>query len=178
MSICAEGKLMRFVVSVFVAFVVVVISTSYVLANWEYEKNVDEFDGFTHHIIQKSNCVFQDCFGVFIFCYDYPELPPNTVPNAVTFIINDVLDPRSKEQIRLKFDANKPEYLNIRYLNSDDTDIIGTKTIIDFKDIMSKMQRHTTMKLEYYLYPNNRQIKTIDLEGFTKELNKFPSSCR
>ena len=163
------------IIKVFTLFIfVIMLSVPHALAEWEYRKEVDEFDGdITYRIIGYS--VGRDLsVGVFCFFDHIEHFPP-----IVAFSFKNLLSSRNEKRIRLKFDSNEPEYFEVNYVgNIRDFDFIQTKTLTDFKNIVGKMQKYTIMKLEYYLHQGGRRIETVNLAGFTKELNKFPLLCR
>ena len=164
---------MKNILNVFTAFFVVVTSTS-AMAEWKYKKDVDDFDGdVSYFVATNSYSIEGDFFSVIVGCPEY-----QTNLRNVVFATDGILDFQSERQIRLKFDSNEPEYLDVRHRNMGAGDMISTNNIADFKNLTSKMQKHTTMKVEYYLYRKGRKIKTIDLTGFTKEFNKLPSHCQ
>lgn len=163
---------MKNVVSIFVAFVFVLTSTSYVLANWKYQKDVDDFDGIVEHHVSTEYYSEGDSFAIVVFCSEY-QIGSRTV----IFGIRNILDPVSKKMIRLRFDSNEPEYLHVEYRDGIDHDFVNTKSIRDFKNLTDKMKKHKIMKLEFFLY-NGRKIETINLSGFSEQFNRLPSYCQ
>ena len=169
---------MKNIASLFIMVIITITTlTSYAWANWEYVKNIDDFDGDVTHYVRSSfltDILFEGRFGVAVSCFESKDYT-----KSINFYIEGVLDFRSEDQIRLKFDSNEPEYINVNYVDYNNVyDIIFIVNLTDFMNIINKMQKHKTMKLEYYLYKVGRRIQTVDLEGFTKELNKLPSFCR
>ena len=171
---------MKHIIITFIAFVFTLISASNVLANWEYKKLVDEFDRRVDYTVTES-IIDYDISNSLIFTVRVNCYANNPENRAVYFAVNDFFDVYSKNRIRLKFDFNEPEYLNVQYFASRGNphiDLLFTENLIDFKNIISKMKRHISMKVEYYLYKEGRKITHVDLRGFTEEFNKLPPYCQ
>lgn len=161
---------------VLVALSLIFATSSMAYANWKYHKSVDDFDGFVTHWVTFNNYSEEDAFSAYIQCRD-----DKFHARDINFSIKNVIDSFSENRIRVKFDDEKPEWLHVNYSDGGQWDTLYTKSITSFKTLTDKMQKHSTMKVEIYLFRQGKRITPIFLTGawgFTEAFNKLPSYCQ